>query len=91
MQMQIVVVHVYIATADRRRVPPHWVSVRARNSPLSHEAAARHAMDPTNAILNYAHAILEGQTRQALSVAGFDLAWASCTPIAAEEMRWSMT
>jgi CRISPR-associated protein Cas1 len=48
--------------------------VRARSSPLSHEAAARHAVEPANAILNYAYAVLEGQTRQALSAAGFDLA-----------------
>jgi hypothetical protein len=34
----------------------------------------RHAVDPANAILNYAHAVLEGQPRQALSAAGFDLA-----------------
>lgn len=31
-------------------------------------------VDPTNAILYYAHAVLEGQTRQAFSAAGFDLA-----------------
>jgi CRISP-associated protein Cas1 len=62
------------AKADRQRVPPHWLQVRARSSPLSHESAARHAVDPTNAILNYAYAVLEGQTRQALSAAGFDLA-----------------
>jgi CRISPR-associated endonuclease Cas1 len=48
--------------------------VRSRSSPLSHEAAARHAVDPANAILNYAYGVLEGQTRQALSAAGFDLA-----------------
>jgi CRISP-associated protein Cas1 len=62
------------ATADRQRVPPHWLTIRPRSSPLSHEAAARHAVDPANAILNYAYAVLEGQTRQALSAAGFDLA-----------------
>jgi CRISPR-associated endonuclease Cas1 len=44
-----------------------------RSSLLSH-AAARHAVDAAHAFLNYAYAILEGQTRQALSVAGFDLA-----------------
>jgi CRISPR-associated endonuclease Cas1 len=60
--------------ADVRRVPPHWLSVRARNSPLSHEWAARHAVDPTNAILNYSYAVLEGQVRMALSAGGFDLA-----------------
>lgn len=34
----------------------------------------RHAVDLANAIFNYAYAVLEGQTRQALSAAGFDLA-----------------
>jgi CRISPR associated protein, Cas1 family len=37
-------------------------------------SAARHAVDSANVILNYAYAVLEGQTRQALSAAGFDLA-----------------
>jgi CRISP-associated protein Cas1 len=60
--------------ADSRRVPPHWLRIRARNSPLSHEWAARHAVDPANAILNYAYALLESQVRMALSAAGFDIA-----------------
>jgi CRISP-associated protein Cas1 len=62
------------AKVDRQRIPPHWLSVRARSSPLSHESAARHAVEPANAILNYAYAVLEGQSRVALSAAGFDLA-----------------
>jgi CRISPR-associated endonuclease Cas1 len=61
------------ARRDRERIPPHWLSIRARSSPLSRAAAARHAVDPANAILNYAYAVLEGQTRQALSGSGFDL------------------
>jgi CRISPR-associated endonuclease Cas1 len=60
--------------ADARRTPPHWVVIRARNSPLSHEWAARHAVDPANAILNYAYAVLESQVRMALTASGFDLA-----------------
>lgn len=35
---------------------------------------ARHAVDPTNALLNYGYAVLEEQVRQALSRHGFDLA-----------------
>jgi CRISPR-associated protein Cas1 len=62
------------ATADRHRILPHWLTIRARSSPLSHEAAARHAVDPVNAVLKYAYAVLEGQIRQALSAAGFALA-----------------
>jgi CRISPR-associated endonuclease Cas1 len=60
--------------ADARRVPPHWLSVRERTSPLSSQANARHAVEPANAILNYAYGVLEGQVRQALSSRGFDLA-----------------
>jgi CRISP-associated protein Cas1 len=58
--------------ADARRVPPHWLQVRQRNSPLSQNA--RRAVDPCNAVLNYAYALLEGQCRQALTRLGFDIA-----------------
>jgi CRISP-associated protein Cas1 len=60
------------AKADARRVPPHWLAVRQRSSPLSHNGMPRHAVDPTNALLNYAYAVLESQTRQALTRQGFD-------------------
>jgi len=62
------------AKLDAKRVPPHWLAVRARNSPLSHNGMSRHAVDPTNALLNYAYAVLESQARAALSSLGFDLA-----------------
>jgi CRISPR-associated endonuclease Cas1 len=62
------------AKVDARRVPPHWLAVRQRNSPLSHNGMPRHAVDPTNALLNYVYAVLESQTRQALTRQGFDLA-----------------
>ena len=55
----------------RRYVPPHWQTVRERGSPLSD--SARHAVDPANAILNYAYGVLEGACRQAITVEGFDL------------------
>src|SRR5438270_8416141 len=55
----------------RRYVPPHWQTVRERGSPLSD--SARHAVDPANAILNYAYAVLEAQSRPALVAEGFDL------------------
>jgi CRISPR-associated endonuclease Cas1 len=62
------------ARLGARLVPPHWLTIRPRNSPLSHNGMPRHAVDPTNAILNYAYGILEGQCRQALAAQGFDLA-----------------
>jgi CRISPR/Cas system-associated endonuclease Cas1 len=37
----------------RRYVPPHWHTIRERHSPLSD--SARRAVDPANAILNYAY------------------------------------
>jgi CRISPR-associated endonuclease Cas1 len=55
----------------RRYVPPHWQAIRERHSPLSD--SARRAVDPANAILNYAYGVLEGQCRQALTAEGFDL------------------
>src|SRR5579859_2296524 len=38
--------------ADARIVPPYWLSIRARSSPLSHNGIAHHAVDPFNATLN---------------------------------------
>jgi len=57
---------------DRRYVPPHWTEVRERHSPLSD--SARRAIDPVNAVLNYAYAVLEGQCKLALIREGFDTA-----------------
>jgi CRISPR-associated endonuclease Cas1 len=62
------------AKGDDRRVPPHWLAVRERSSPLAPNGNARRAVDPLNAILNYAYGVLEGQCRQALAARGFDLA-----------------
>jgi hypothetical protein len=55
----------------RRYVPPHWQTIREGHSPLS-DSACR-AVDPANAIPNYAYSVLEGQCRQALAAEGFDL------------------
>jgi CRISPR-associated endonuclease Cas1 len=59
--------------AGTKRVPPHWKTARDRSSPLSPGSNARHAVDPLNAVLNYAYALLEGQCRQALTRLGFDV------------------
>jgi CRISPR-associated endonuclease Cas1 len=56
-----------------RRIPPHWLTVRERTSPLAGNRNARHAVDPANALLNYAYGCLESQVRQALTLTGFDL------------------
>jgi len=57
-----------------KRIPPHWRAARERVSPLAPNSNARHAVDPVNALLNYAYGCLESQTRQALTTTGFDLA-----------------
>jgi CRISPR-associated protein Cas1 len=62
------------ARSDCKRVPPHWISVRERTSPLAPNSNGRHAVGPANAILNYAYAALEIQTRACLASRGFDLA-----------------
>jgi CRISPR/Cas system-associated endonuclease Cas1 len=66
----VVVQHQRLAV--RWYLPPHWQTIRERHSPLSD--SARRAVDPTNAILNYAYGVLEGPCRQALAAEGFDLA-----------------
>lgn len=58
-------------STDRRRVPPHWLAVRERYSPIN-PGFNRKAIDPANAILNYAYGVLEGQCRTALAAYGFD-------------------
>jgi CRISPR-associated endonuclease Cas1 len=62
------------AKGDVKRVPPNWFKVRERTSPVAPSGNARRAVDPANAILNYAYGLLEGRVRQALTVQGFDLA-----------------
>jgi CRISPR-associated protein Cas1 len=60
------------AKTDARRVPPHWLMARTRQSPLSWNG--KRAVDPCNAVLNYAYGVLVGQCRQALTMLGFDVA-----------------
>jgi len=62
------------AKGDQKWVPPHWLICRERSSPLAPNGNGRHAVDPANAILNYAYEIVESQTRAALAACGFDLA-----------------
>lgn len=46
-------------------VPPHWETYPGRNSPKSGNSA-RNAVEPLNAVLNYAHGVLEVLTLQAV-------------------------
>jgi CRISPR-associated protein Cas1 len=55
---------------DLHRVPDHWRSFSARVSPLTR--SPRLAANPVNAMLNYLYAVLESETRLAISALGLD-------------------
>jgi len=54
--------------ADRRKIPSRWLTVGARQSPLS--GGPRLAVTPVLAIINYCSAILESETRIAVNSLG---------------------
>lgn len=56
--------------ADLPRIPEHWRFVGSRQSPLS--GGPRLAVTPVHAILNYCSALLEAETRLAISGLGMD-------------------
>ena len=55
---------------DLRRVPDHWRRFGGRKSPLT--GSPRVAVNPANAMLNYLYALLEAESRLALSAMGLD-------------------
>ena len=57
---------------SRRPIPDNWHSIGARSSPY-HLAGNRNAAHPVNAILNYAYATLESETRIEAISEGYDL------------------
>jgi CRISPR/Cas system-associated endonuclease Cas1 len=56
--------------ADLPKIPEHWRFVGSRQSPLS--GGPRLAVTPAHAILNYCFALLEAETRLAISTLGMD-------------------
>jgi CRISPR-associated endonuclease Cas1 len=56
--------------ADLPRIPEHWRMVGSRHSPLS--GGPRLAVTPFHAILNYCFALLESESRLAVSALGLD-------------------
>lgn len=56
--------------ADLQKIPEHWRFVGSRQSPLS--GGPRLAVTPVHAILNYCFALLEAETRLAISALGMD-------------------
>jgi CRISPR/Cas system-associated endonuclease Cas1 len=53
---------------DLHKIPAHWETAGTRQSPLS--AGPRLAVTPVHAILNYCSALVESETRLALSLCG---------------------
>jgi len=56
--------------ADLAKIPEHWRFIGSRQSPLS--GGPRLAVTPAHAILNYCFALLEAETRLAISSLGMD-------------------
>jgi CRISPR-associated endonuclease Cas1 len=56
--------------ADLQKIPEHWRFVGSRQSPLT--GGPRLAVTPAHAILNYCFALLQAETRLALSALGLD-------------------
>jgi CRISPR-associated endonuclease Cas1 len=63
-------VTVRFSAADARRVPEHWQRFGQRTSPFT--GGPRFAANPGNALLNYAYAMLEAETRIACLIVGLD-------------------
>jgi CRISPR-associated endonuclease Cas1 len=55
---------------DESRIPEHWKRFGNRASPLT--GSPRKAANPANAILNYAYALLESESRLAVATLGLD-------------------
>ena len=53
-------------------VPPHWLQITGRNSPLSKNHGARWSINPFHSCLNFAFALLEGQVLRAVIMAGLE-------------------
>lgn len=58
------------ARHDAAKVPDHWRSFGSRRSPLS--SSPRRAVDPANALLNYAYGMLEAEASISLLAVGLD-------------------
>jgi CRISP-associated protein Cas1 len=58
---------------DRRPIPDDWHQIGRRSSKLGTQSHPnRNATHPVNAMLNYAHGILESQVRMQVTAAGLD-------------------
>jgi len=59
-------------STDTKKVPPHWLHITRRASPLSIIRTPQRATNPYQAVTNYAYAILQGQCNQAINAQGLD-------------------
>jgi CRISP-associated protein Cas1 len=55
-----------------KSIPEHWLKVGSRNSAISSNGDARHAVSPYHAVLNFALALLRAQVLQAIKIAGLE-------------------
>src|SRR6266487_247518 len=60
------------AKAVTKTLPPHWLSITERNSPLSKHHGAWRSINPFHSCLNFAYALLECQVLQAIHIAGLE-------------------
>jgi hypothetical protein len=58
------------ARRDEGKVPAHWRAFGVRTSPLT--SSPRQAVDPANALLNYAYAVVESEASIAARAVGLD-------------------
>lgn len=55
-----------------RTLPPHWLEITNRISPLAKDHGAWHAVNPFHAALNFAYALLQGQILRAVYAVGLE-------------------
>jgi CRISPR-associated endonuclease Cas1 len=68
--------HLKLDASAQKRWPEPWKTVSERRSPLTRWMSPRQAVNPAQAMLNFAYSMLESQTRQALNAIGADVACA---------------
>ncbi len=51
-------------------IPDHWKTISPRNSPLAYDGSGRHAVNPFQAVTNFALALLRADVLQAINIAG---------------------
>jgi CRISP-associated protein Cas1 len=55
-----------------KAIPEHWHTIGTRNSPISSNGDARHAVNPYQAVLNFSLALLKAQVLEAIVISGLE-------------------